>query len=138
MNIFNNQELSVGAWLVFWILMAIPLVNVIMFLIILFSKDSNKTLKNMLVAMIVNVVIWVLLFWTVLSSVWILIWETIQGYLPQQLKTQVVIMFLGFAKPISHLSIGTEVMFGCVQKMAIISLFKRQNECVQRCLKQSN
>lgn len=65
---FNKQDLSVGAWIVFWILMAIPLVNIIMFLIILFSSDKNPTLRNMLWAQVVLVVIVIVLFLTILSS----------------------------------------------------------------------
>ncbi len=65
---FNKQDLSVGAWIVFWILMAIPLVNIIMYLIILFSSDKNPTLRNMLWAQIVLVVIGIVLLLTVLSS----------------------------------------------------------------------
>lgn len=65
---FNKQDLSVGAWIVFWILMIIPFVNVVMYLIILFSSDKNKTLKNMLWAQVILVIIGIVLLLTLLSS----------------------------------------------------------------------
>ena len=65
---FNKQNLSVGAWIVFWILMAIPFVNVIMYLIILFSSDKNPTLKNMLWAQVILVIIVIVIILTVFSS----------------------------------------------------------------------
>jgi len=54
---FSKEQLSIGDWFLFWFLMAIPLVNVVMFLVILFSSYSNVTLKNMLLAQVLIAVI---------------------------------------------------------------------------------
>jgi hypothetical protein len=76
---FNDQELSVGGWIIFWILMAIPVINVIVFLVILCSKDSNRTLRNMLLAGIVLAVIAVVLVMTILAPIIAPIWDEIKG-----------------------------------------------------------
>lgn len=65
---FSKEQLSVGDWFLFWFLMAIPLVNVVMFLVILFSSYSNATLKNMLLAQVLMVVIVVVVIIFILGS----------------------------------------------------------------------
>jgi len=67
---FQNDDLSIGDWWLFWILMAIPIVNVIVWLIILFSSSTNRTLKHMLWAEVLIVVIIIALFATLLAPVW--------------------------------------------------------------------
>lgn len=54
---FTNKELSVGDWWLFWILMLIPIVNIIVFINILLSSSVNKTLKNHVKAIILPFVI---------------------------------------------------------------------------------
>lgn len=75
---FSDREISVGTWIIFWFIMAIPIINVIAFLFILFSSDTNKTLQNMLKAQIVLMIIMVLLFMTLLAPLWRQIIEIIQ------------------------------------------------------------
>jgi hypothetical protein len=45
---FQQKDVSMGAWFVFGILSAIPLVNLITWLILLFDGNTNKSLKNLL------------------------------------------------------------------------------------------
>jgi len=73
---FQNDDLSIGDWWLFWILMAIPFVNVIVTLVILFSSSTNRTLKHMLWAEVLIVIIVIALLATILAPLW-------QQYLPQ-------------------------------------------------------
>jgi len=79
---FKKQDLNVGDWIVFWILMVIPLVNVVIFIIALFSTDTNRTLKSMLWSEVIIFAITITLFLTVLSPLIIELWEEIQASLP--------------------------------------------------------
>jgi hypothetical protein len=54
--------MSVGDWWVFFILMAIPLVNILVFVILLLSSGTNRSLKNYLLALILPVLILLVLF----------------------------------------------------------------------------
>lgn len=54
---FSQSEVSVFAWFVFFILMTIPVVNVIMWFILILSNTTNKTLKNFLIMQIFAVLI---------------------------------------------------------------------------------
>jgi hypothetical protein len=57
---FAREQLSIGDWIIFWILMIIPFVNIIVFFIIIFSSYTNQTLKNMLLAEILLILIAIL------------------------------------------------------------------------------
>jgi hypothetical protein len=70
---FHKDELKVMDWVIFWIVMAIPVVNFIVFLILLFSGDTNQTLRNMLKAQVLLVLLAI--------GVFILFWGTIIGVL---------------------------------------------------------
>jgi len=70
---FHKDELKVMDWVIFWIVMAIPVVNFIVFLILLFSGDTNQTLRNMLKAQVFLVLLAI--------GVFILFWGTIIGFL---------------------------------------------------------
>ena len=70
---FHKDELKVMDWVIFWIVMAIPVVNFIVFLILLFSSDTNQTLRNMLKAQILLVLLAI--------GIFILFWGTIIGVL---------------------------------------------------------
>lgn len=50
---FSQDNMKISDWWLFFILMAIPLVNFIMFLVLLFSSTTNKSLKNYIVAIII-------------------------------------------------------------------------------------
>lgn len=45
---FQQKDITVGGWLLFLILSGIPFVNVIVWLVLLAGKDTNKSLKNLL------------------------------------------------------------------------------------------
>ena len=45
---FQKKQLSILDWFGFHILMLIPLANIIIFLILLFSSETNKTLRSYL------------------------------------------------------------------------------------------
>jgi hypothetical protein len=59
---FNREVMSVGDWIAFGILMAIPLVNVLFWVVLLLSSGTNKSLKNLLYAQIFMVIAAVILF----------------------------------------------------------------------------
>jgi hypothetical protein len=65
---FARDQLSIGDWIIFWILMIIPLANIIVFFIIIFSSYTNQTLKNMLLAEIVLVLLGILLVFLVFGG----------------------------------------------------------------------
>lgn len=52
---FTNKDMSVLDWLLFYLLSAIPFVNLGMFLIVLFSSGVNKSLKNLLILQVMIV-----------------------------------------------------------------------------------
>jgi len=49
---FSKNHMTIGSWWVFFLLMALPLVNIVMFFVLLFSGDTNKSLKNYLLAIV--------------------------------------------------------------------------------------
>jgi hypothetical protein len=59
---FTREQMSVGDWIVFYFLMVVPLVNILIWLVLLFSSGTNRSLKNLLIAQIVMVIIGVGLF----------------------------------------------------------------------------
>lgn len=61
---FNKQQLSVGDWWLYWILMCIPILNVILFFMILLSSRVNRTLKNHILATIIPFILLVVLLFS--------------------------------------------------------------------------
>lgn len=60
---FSKNHMTVGSWWVFFILMAIPVLNVVMFFVILLSGETNKSLKNYLLAIVLPFfIIFILMF----------------------------------------------------------------------------
>lgn len=60
---FQEIEVSKGAWFVFFIISAIPFVNVIFWIVLLIGSDTNQSLKNLLVVqLIMGAVVLVLYF----------------------------------------------------------------------------
>jgi len=49
---FSKSHMTIGSWWVFFLVMAIPLVNVVMFFVLLLSGDTNRSLKNYLLAIV--------------------------------------------------------------------------------------
>ncbi|MBU1020431.1 MAG: hypothetical protein KJ847_04390 [Firmicutes bacterium] len=54
---FQRKELSVLDWWGFFILMAIPVVNLVILIVLLVSPNANKTLKNYIKAIFLPAVI---------------------------------------------------------------------------------
>jgi hypothetical protein len=65
---FNKDQLSVGNWLAFMLLMLIPIVNIVLFIVILISPDANKSLKNYLVAQLLLIVVGVVVITIFMSQ----------------------------------------------------------------------
>ena len=53
---FSRKDMSVGDWWLFYLLMIIPFVNILFYVIILFSSSTNKSLKNYLLASLIPIV----------------------------------------------------------------------------------
>ncbi len=67
---FQQNDISVGAWFVFTVLSAIPGVNVIVWLVLLLGEKTNKSLRNLLVLQLIFLIIGVVvmvLFW---GTIW--------------------------------------------------------------------
>lgn len=54
---FTNKVMTVGNWLLYFLLMAIPLVNIIIIILILMDPQSNKSLKNLIITQLLLMVI---------------------------------------------------------------------------------
>ncbi|PKK98202.1 MAG: hypothetical protein CVV57_08025 [Tenericutes bacterium HGW-Tenericutes-2] len=65
---FQKKQLSVLDWFGFHILMIIPLANIIIFLILLFSGETNKTLRNYLWFQVFAVTVFIILYILFLSQ----------------------------------------------------------------------
>lgn len=51
---FNREQpMGVMSWLGFYLLMAIPIVNIVLLIVLLFHPDTNHSLKNYLLSFIV-------------------------------------------------------------------------------------
>jgi|GEM_PF-3208571 hypothetical protein len=65
---FNSKgHMTVGDWFVFHLLMAIPLVNIIIYIILLFSSDTNPSLKSYLVLPLIILVVALGIIFTLLA-----------------------------------------------------------------------
>lgn len=65
---FEKDQLSVGDWIVYTLLMAIPLVNIILFFMILGNSEANKTLRSFMIAQLVMTVIVVVLYFVFFAA----------------------------------------------------------------------
>lgn len=66
---FEKDQLSVGDWIVYYLIMAIPLVNLIMFFVILGNSNANKTLKSFMLAGLVFAAVVIVLYFTIFASI---------------------------------------------------------------------
>lgn len=68
---FQQQDVSVGSWFVFYFLSAIPGVNIVVWLVLLLGEKTNKSLKNLLVLQLILCAIGIvitILFWGVIFA----------------------------------------------------------------------
>ncbi len=66
---FTNKDMSVGDWFLYYVLQFIPVVNIIIFLIVLFSSNSNKSLKNLLILQVILFIVWLAAFYFFLPDI---------------------------------------------------------------------
>jgi len=66
---FTNKDMSVGDCFLYYILQFIPVVNIIVFLVVLFSSNSNKSLKNLLILQVILFIVWIAAFYFFLPDI---------------------------------------------------------------------
>ncbi len=66
---FTNKDMSIGDWFLYYVLQFIPVVNIIIFLIVLFSSNSNKSLKNLLILQVILFIVWLAAFYFFLPDI---------------------------------------------------------------------
>ena len=66
---FTNKDMTVGDWFLYYVLQFIPVVNIIIFLIVLFSSNSNKSLKNLLILQVILLIVWLAAFYFFLPDI---------------------------------------------------------------------
>ncbi len=59
---FQNKVIGIGEWLLFFILMAIPIVNVVVYILLLINPKTNRSLKNLLLLWLIFIAIGVIGF----------------------------------------------------------------------------
>ncbi|HCB66677.1 MAG: hypothetical protein A2102_01240 [Tenericutes bacterium GWF2_38_8] len=65
---FEKTQLGVFDWILLHILMAIPLVNIVIIIVLLAGVNTNETLKNYIWSFIVMFVFVLILWFTVFSA----------------------------------------------------------------------
>jgi hypothetical protein len=71
---FISKELTISDWFLYRILMLMPGVNIVVFIIVLLSSSTNKTLRNMLVVELVfNLIIVTLVYFLFLDEFLIIV-----------------------------------------------------------------
>ncbi|MDD3478409.1 MAG: hypothetical protein PHP32_05985 [Candidatus Izemoplasmatales bacterium] len=79
---FQKADMSVMDWYLFWILMAIPFVNIIILILIMLSSNSNGSLRSMLWAQAILAILVTILFMTVLQPYMREIWNFLSQVYP--------------------------------------------------------
>jgi hypothetical protein len=65
---FEKDQLSVGDWILYYFLMAIPVVNFILFFVILSNANANQTLKSFMLSGLVISAVVIILYFTIGAS----------------------------------------------------------------------
>ncbi|OHE40949.1 MAG: hypothetical protein A2Y16_03205 [Tenericutes bacterium GWF2_57_13] len=79
---FQKIDLSIGDWILYYILMSIPIVNIVIFFVILFNRDTNLTLRNMLITSLIMMAVGFLLMITLFMPFIYQIIEALQNSFP--------------------------------------------------------
>ena len=58
---FHKRHMTTGAWLMFFILMAIPIINAVIIILILLDRSYNPSLRNFIKAYLVLVIVGIVL-----------------------------------------------------------------------------
>ncbi|MGE0003159.1 MAG: hypothetical protein AB7S88_01710 [Candidatus Izemoplasmatales bacterium] len=66
---FQKEQMGVFDWILYFILLAIPVVGLIIFIVVLFSSETNQSLKNFQWAQVVMVIFVVVLMLTVFAPI---------------------------------------------------------------------
>lgn len=65
---FQDIEVSKGAWFVFIILSAVPFVNIIFWIVLLLGTETNRSLKNYVVVNLIVGAVAVVLYFLVFAA----------------------------------------------------------------------
>ena len=66
---FKKDPLSMGDWFLYYLLMAVPIVNIIIWIMVLADRENNETLRNMEKLSLVMGLIVVVVFILALGSI---------------------------------------------------------------------
>ena len=59
---FDKKHMTVGSWWLYYILMLIPIVNIIVYIMLLLSPKANPSLKSFLWASLIPIIVFGILF----------------------------------------------------------------------------
>jgi hypothetical protein len=71
---FHKQHMTTGSWLLFFFLMAIPMVNLVVGILILIDRSYNPSLRNFIKAYLVILIIGLM----ILFGLWGIIMEILR------------------------------------------------------------
>ena len=66
---FERKHMTVGDWLLYFILFAIPIVNIIVIILILLNPKANPSLRNFIVAQLVLILLFILFGFALFSTI---------------------------------------------------------------------
>ena len=66
---FQKRDMTIVDWILFYILMAIPLLNIVVFIMLLVSPKTCPSLKSYLIVFLILIVIIGLSWATILASI---------------------------------------------------------------------
>ncbi len=68
---FRKAELSIGDWLLYFLLMSIPFVNIVIFLVLILNPFTNRTLWNLMITTVIVIpVLLVTIIWIFGADIW--------------------------------------------------------------------
>ena len=81
-QLFQKYDMSVFDWFLFWVLMAIPVINIFVILIIMLSSNTNGTLRSMLWSQAIIAILVTIMFMTVLQPYMHTVWDFLSQVYP--------------------------------------------------------
>ncbi len=67
-TLFERNQMTIGAWAVYHLLLMIPIVNIIFIIMLLLSPRTNKSLKNLILFQIIVIVVFIFFGITLFGS----------------------------------------------------------------------